>query len=164
MSIVSYKPSNPVHKAALRHLLVQYFAGLSWDDPKDAIPPSYVPKVLSLIAEMLARGDFWVYLAREKSKLCGFVIAQVDGEDKDWCKRPGWGFIRELYVLPGHRGRGIAGKLVRRAEASMLQSGASQAYLTTDLAGFWEAMGYKNTNEVYPGNGLTIYEKMLREE
>ena len=161
MSVLPYKPLNPVHKAALRHLLVQYFAGLDWKDPKDAIPPSYVPKILARIAEMLDQGDFWVYLAREKGALCGFVIAQIDGEGKDWRKRPGWGFVRELYVLPGHRGKGMAGKLVRRAEASMLHSGASRVYLTTDLTGFWEAMGYTDSGEVYEGNGGRIYTKEL---
>ena len=162
MRTVSYSPLNPIQKSALRHLLVQHFAGLRWNDPKDAIPPSYVPKILVRIAEMLYQGDFWVYLAREKGTLCGFVIAQIDSEGKDWCKRPGWGFIRELYVLPGHRGKGIAGKLVRHAEASLLQSGASQVYLTTDLSGFWETMGYLDTGEVYEGNGGKIYTKALR--
>jgi len=162
MKILPYNPSNPLQKSALRHLLVQYFAALDWKDPKDAIPPSYVPKILTRVAEMLAQGKFWVYLAREKSKLCGFVIAQIDGEGKDWCKRPGWGFIRELYVLPGYRGKGIAGKLVRRAEASLLQGGASQIYLTSDLTGFWEALGYENSGEIYEGNGGKIYTKTLK--
>ena len=163
MSILPYKPSNPMHKAALRHLLVQYFAGLDYADPRDAVPPAAVPKILILIAESLDQGGFWVYLAREKGALCGFVIAQIDSEGKDWCKRPGWGFTRELYVLPSHRGKGIAGKLVRRAEASMRQVGASQVYLTTDLAGFWEAMGYANSGEVYEGNGGMIYTKSFKE-
>ena len=163
MKILPCKPSNPVHKTALRHLLVQYFAGLDYKNPADAVPPSYVPKILAKIKDSLAQGDFWVYLAREKGALCGFVIAQIDSEGKDWCKRPGWGFVRELYVLPGHRERGIAGKLVRRAEASLLQSGASQAYLTTDLTGFWEAMGYANSGEVYEGNGGMIYTKSFKE-
>jgi len=163
MRVLSYDPSNPEHETALRHLLVQYFAALDWDNPNDAIPPSAVPKILSIIAESLAQGDFWVYLAREKGRLCGFVIAQIDGEGKDWCKRPGWGFIREIYVLPGFRSKGIAGKLVRRAEASMLKAGVSQIYLTTDLSGFWEGLGYKNSGEVYEGNGGKIYTKTLRE-
>jgi len=164
MRIVSYNPFNPAQESALRHLLVQYFAGLDYDNPKDAVPPSAVPKILSLIAESLARGGFWAYLARERDMLCGFVIAQIDGKGKDWRKRPGWGFIRELYVAPSYRGKGIAGKLVRRAEASILQGGASQVYLTTNLVGFWEAMGYIDSGEVYPGNGGKIYEKSLREE
>ena len=162
MKILPYNPSNPVTKAALRQLMVRYFAALDYADPRDAVPPSAMPKLLALIAESLYQGDFWVYLAREKGALCGFIIAQIDGEGKDWCKRPGWGFIRELYVLQSHRGRGIAGKLVRRAEASMLQGGASRVYLTTDLAGFWEAMGYSNTGEVYSGNGGKIYTKELK--
>ena len=161
MKILPYNPVSPIQKSALRHLLVQYFSSLDYADPRDAVPPSAMPKLLSLIAEGLYQGDFWVYLAREKSALCGFVIAQIDGEGKDWCKRPGWGFIRELYVLPSHRGKGVAGKLIRRAEQDMLRSGASQAYLTTDLAGFWEAMGYTDTGEIYSGNGGTIYEKEL---
>ena len=161
MKILPYTPLSPIQKSALRHLLMQYFAGLDWKDPKDAIPPSYVPKILARIAEMLYQGDFWVYLARENRALCGFIIAQIDSEGKDWCKRPGWGFIRELYVLPGHRGKGIAGKLVRRAEASMLQGGASRVYLTTDLTDFWEAMGYTDSGEIYEGNGGKIYEKEL---
>ena len=161
MRILPYKPLSPIQKPALRHLLVQYFAGLDWNNPKDAIPPSSVAKILARIAEMLAQGDFWVYLARERGALCGFVIAQIDGEDKDWCKRPGWGFVRELYVAPDHRGRGVAGKLVRRAEDSMQQGGASRVYLTTDLDGFWEAMGYADSNEIYEGNGGKIYTKEL---
>ena len=161
MRVLSYIPSNPEHKESLQRLLVQYFAGLDYADPRDAVPPSAVPKILLLIGESLAQGNFWVYLSQEKSTFCGFVIAQIDGEGKDWCKRPGWGFIRELYVLPGHRGKGVAGKLVRRAEASMLQAGASRVYLTTELAGFWEAVGYVNSGEVYEGNGGKIYTKEL---
>ena len=159
MKILEYKPANPVHKAALRQLMVRYFAELDWDNPRDAIPPSAVPKLLRLIADCLAQGEFWVCLAREKGVLCGFIAAQIDGEQKDWCKRPGWGFIRELYVEPQQRGKGIAGKLVRRAEASIQKSGAAQIYLTSELNGFWEAMGYTDSGEIYPGNGGKIYEK-----
>ncbi|MDR2687256.1 MAG: GNAT family N-acetyltransferase [Oscillospiraceae bacterium] len=164
MRILPYDPSERAHQTALRHLLVQYFAELDYANPKDAVPPSAVPKILSIVADCLAQGEFWTYLARDGGALRGFVIAQVDGEGKDWCKRPGWGFIRELYVAPSHRGKGVAGKLVRRAECSILQSGASRVYLTTDLTGFWEAMGYTNSGEVYEGNGGKIYTKSLRGE
>jgi len=161
MKIVPYQPSRFVHRRVLRHLLIDYFAEVPWENPEDTVPPSAVPKILRLQKKMLTQDRYWVYLAKERGVICGFIIAQIDGEDKDWCKRPGWGFVRELYVAPRHRRKGIAGQLVRQAEASLLQSGTVQLYLVSarDAYAFWEAMDYADSGEVYRGNGQKIYTK-----
>jgi len=153
MKILPYTPLSPIQKSALRHLLMQYFAGLDWKDPKDAIPPSYVPKILARIAEMLYQGDFWVYLARENRALCGFIIAQIDSEGKDWCKRPGWGFIRELYVLPGHRGKGIAKELVAYAKQWARERGCTELASDCEIENegsrvFHNSIGFQEANTI----------------
>lgn len=161
MKVIAYRPGRFAHRRALRLLLIEYFAQLHWARPEDAVPPSYVPKILRRVRKFLGEGGFWVYLARGGGKFCGFIMAQLDSEGKDWCRRPGWGFVRELYVAPRRRRQGVAGQLVRQAEAAMLQSGAAQIYLTSDSGAyaFWEAMGYADSGEVYDGNGNRIFVK-----
>lgn len=49
----------------------------------------------------------------------GFVIYQIDGIENDWCIHEGWGDIRELYVMPSLRKKGLGTQLLKFAEEEL---------------------------------------------
>ena len=62
--------------------------------------------------------------------------------------------LTELYVRAAHRRRGVAGALVRRAEALALEQGATELYLFTGrqnvgAQAFYERQGYRTRSVVY---------------
>jgi GNAT superfamily N-acetyltransferase len=62
--------------------------------------------------------------------------------------------LTELYVRAEHRRRGVAGALVRRAEALTLEQGATELYLFTGrqnvgAQAFYERQGYQTRSVVY---------------
>ncbi len=106
------------------------------------------------------RGINRIALAFVGSRPTGFAIYQVDSEESDWCKRPGWGFIREFCVSPPCRRRGIGRALVAYAEKALAPE-TDRLYLTAhdqDAAGFWRACGYRETGEI-DKNGNAVMEK-----
>lgn len=56
--------------------------------------------------------------------------------------------VGEIQLAPGWRGKGIAGRWVRRLEQAIRQSGGRSIWLWDDSKGFWQHMGYPN-----PGGG-----------
>ncbi len=87
----------------------------------------------------------------------GFSIYQIDDPASDWCKRPGWGFIREFFITPGHRMQGYGKALAAYTETQLRSMGAAKIYLTSeDAIGFWIACGYGNTNEICSNDLLVL--------
>ncbi|MDR0532255.1 MAG: GNAT family N-acetyltransferase [Oscillospiraceae bacterium] len=144
------------HRKAFTQLLADHFAQLD-----NVVPPAYIPNLAEHIANTQTQGEFWVWLGLSNGKPAGFLIAQIDGEGKDWCKRPGWGFCREVYVDPAARGKGLARGLVAQMEQTLFSSGARNVYLTTQAGGFWQALGYSDSGQVDEGNGLRVFTKRL---
>lgn len=96
----------------------------------------------------------------EGGKLYGFMEFQVDHAAMDWNYRPGQGFIRECFVRPEERNRGLAGLMLQAAEQRFRQLGISQLYLTCDDAcHIWERLGFRNSGEVCDINEGKIYTK-----
>ena len=89
----------------------------------------------------------------------GFVVYQVDSPEADWCKRPGWGLIREFCILPEFRRRGYGTRLAEYAEKRLFEK-TDRLYLTAhDGAGeFWASCGFTDTGEDDP-NDCRIFEK-----
>lgn len=90
----------------------------------------------------------------------GFAIYQVDSPESDWCKRPGWGLVREFSVLPEFRRRGCGTKLAAYVEEKLLES-TDRIYLTAHdqaAVSFWSACGYRDTGETFT-NGCRLMEK-----
>ena len=52
-----------------------------------------------------------VAVLQSEGKSIGFCVYQIDTPASDWCKRQGWGMLREFYVEKSYRGRGF-GKAV----------------------------------------------------
>ena len=152
MTIIPYeKPlRDPFHK-----LLSDYFTELDSGIPENIIREELTP----LIERQLDSLVIHTALCEENSILVGFVIYQIDSEKSDWCKRPGWGFIREFYIAPGFRHRGYGAAMATYAEEHLKQLGSSGLYLTSDTAvDFWVKCGYRNTHEIC-SNDLEIFTK-----
>lgn len=102
-------------------------------------------------------------LALEGDAVIGFSEFQIDTEESDWCKRPGWGCIREFCVAKEHRGKGIGTTLARDSEKQLVQMGAKEIYLTSDTAiPFWEKCGYYNTRELCSNDIYILTKSMVK--
>ena len=155
MNILDY---NAALRSQIEELLVTYFTvDLNSDIPEDIIRG----KLMDLIRKQIENGVIHVAIAMDDHSAIGFSIYQIDSAESDWCKRPGWGFIREFCIKKPYRHRGFGAILAAYSEEKLLQLGASQIYLTSDDAvDFWIHCGYQKTNEIC-SNGLPILEKHL---
>lgn len=67
----------------------------------------------------------------------------------------------EFYVIPAYRRQGYGTAMFRRLHGLFASHGVKRLYLTADpVTGkpFWEWIGFQNTGERSPENGLSIYE------
>ncbi len=102
-----------------------------------------------------------ILVATHEDQLVGFLSFQIDSEKSNWNERPGWGFLRELYVRRDLRRCGVGTALGQVALDVLAKSGATQCYLTTDSAfEFWESVGFTRTGEMAP-NGSEMLERQL---
>ena len=116
-------------------------------------------RILPLIRRQFDAGIIRVSCAMEGETPVGFSVFQIDSPESDWCKRPGWGFIREFYVIPAYRKQGTGAALAAHTEQALRAMGASQLYLTaTEAVPFWQRCGWHLTEELC-SNGQYILEK-----
>ena len=155
MNVIDY---NAMLHSQFEELLVTYFTvDLNSDIPEDIIRS----KLMNLINRQTAEKVIHVAIAMDDDIPVGFSIYQIDTPDSDWCKRPGWAFIREFHVARSCRHRGFGSALAAYSEEKLLQLGTRRIYLTSDdAADFWIHCGYKKTNEIC-SNDLPILEKVL---
>lgn len=153
MNIVNYDQALHEPFAAL---VADYFIReLESDIPEDIVRG----KLMELILKQWEQQILHIAIALEDGSPVGFSIYQIDTPKSDWCKREGWGFIREFYVSPGHRKQGIGSALAEYSDIHLRQLGAAQIYLTSDNAiPFWLRCGYRDSGE-QASNGLNILEK-----
>ncbi len=71
--------------------------------------------------------DDGLVLARDGDEPVGFVMFAVEGGSYE--QRVDRGVVRNLYVRPAHRGRGIGGELLRAAERALADRGADRVSL-----------------------------------
>lgn len=152
MRIIEYTPEL---RCAFEEMLVEYFIReLQSDVPEDIIRDKLLPH----IQRYVEKGIVHVSIAVEESPI-GFSIYQIDSEESDWCKRPGWGFIREFWISKACRSKGYGRILAEYTEHQLRALGAEQLYLTSDDAvGFWKKCGWRNSHELC-SNGLEILTK-----
>lgn len=70
-----------------------------------------------------------VLVGEDAGNIIGFLCLQTL---RSMCYDSAWVEITELYVVPGHRGRGIGEALVRDAEVRAKNAGASEMLLRTN--------------------------------
>lgn len=129
-------------QAQFEKLFSDYYAELGCDDD--------VPHLLSeyVICDLLA-GLIKIELIKDGETFAGFVIYQIDDIDNEWNKKEGWGDIREIYVVPPLRCRGLGRFLLYTAEFKLRESGADKCYALPSEGSekFFEACGYAKSRE-----------------
>ncbi len=152
---MTIQPYSKSKRAQLSDMMTAYMTELKCDIPEEIIRG----KLADIIDRQCESGIIRVDLAIEGAACIGFSVYQIDSPDSDWCKRPGWGFIREFYVLPACRKQGTGKKLSEHTEQELRSMGAGQLYLTaTDAAPFWQKCGWMLT-EALCSNDQYILEK-----
>lgn len=146
MHILTY--TSPLHDP-FANLLVAYFTELDIGIPEEVIRS----KILPLILQEQHSKTLEIALMQEHDQYTGFSIYQIDSPDSDWCKRPGWGCIREFYIRPHLRRNGFGRVLAQWTEARLREMGATGLYLTADDAlPFWAACGFHRCDEICSNN------------
>lgn len=139
-------------------LFEQYYTELDCGEDVKHLLDEYI------IADCLA-GLIKIDLIYEDGGLAGFAIYQIDETDNDWNLKEGWGNVREIYVSPSFRRRGLGKFLLYTAEMKLRESGAEKAYcLPYEKAeSFFTACGYKKTAAYCEELDCNIFEKTCLE-
>ena len=82
-------PYSKRYRPQLEDSMVAYMAELSSDIPEHIIRT----KLFDTIHSLLDTGVIRIDLAFDGNSPAGFSVYQLDTQERDWCKRPGWGFI-----------------------------------------------------------------------
>lgn len=162
ISFILYDKENINYYEGFLKLFSDYFDEICADNPKDNIPKHILLKIINIIGEEIQKHKEWLYLCYKGTDLIGFSIAQIDTPNNPMCKRNGWGFIREFYIIPSCRRNGFAEQMYNFIEKIIVKNGTTNIYLTANTDNgipFWEAMGYSFTGKNDDKNGNRIYEK-----
>ena len=94
-------------------------------------------------------GLFDVSVAEVEGSVVGFIIFQIDDLINDWNFKEGFGDVRELYVAPAFRRRGLGSALLSFAENALAASGATEIYTlpVEECESFFTARGYADSGE-----------------
>ena len=127
-------------------MLITYFN----DDMKCNWSSEFIEdKIFGLFEEKWSKKIIYIDVLEENKQLIGFAIYQIDTPQSDWCKKEGWGFVRELYIQKGYRQQGYGFKLVKNIERCLINKNVKDIYLNADDAIiFWNKCNYISTNEV----------------
>lgn len=136
-------------------MLVDYFGELESGIPEHIIRG----RLLDLLLGLRQKDILHIAIATENGTPVGFSLYQIDTPESDWCKKEGWGCIREFYIAKAYRRKGFGTALAAFSERHLRKLGVKQLYLTADTAvPFWERCGYRNTYELC-SNDLEIMTK-----
>ena len=106
---------------------------------------------------------FSAAVAVDGETLWGFIIYQTDAPENEWCFRDGDGDIREIYVTPTHRKRGVGKQLLAFAENELSLGGVKCIYLlpTEENENFFIGCGYKDLGDYCAELDNKVFEKAL---
>ncbi len=135
-------------------LFKAYYAELGCEDDAETVVEDYV--VPDLLAGLLR-----VDVVEDDGAPAGFVIYQRDEIDNDWNFKEGWGDIREIYVHPSFRRKGLGRFLLYTAEMRLDESGTERAYClpTPSALPFFKACGYADCGEYDEETDCPVYIK-----
>ena len=141
-------------RADFEKLFGDYYAELGCDDDCAHLLSEYV------IPDLLA-GLIKIDILRNDGVISGFVIYQTDDIVNDWNFKEGWGDVREIYVVPALRRTGAGTLLLYTAEMRLRESGTDKSYAlpAESAVPFFEACGYKKTDEYNPDLDCAVYVK-----
>lgn len=140
--MIQVSPLRDVTKKNFEKLFADYYTELGCDDDASHLLGEYViPDALAGLCriDIICDGD----------ECAGFAIYQIDDIDNDWNFKEGWGDIREIYIAPTFRKKGLGKFLLYTAEMKLKESGAKRAYClpAEGTQGFFTACGYASSDE-----------------
>lgn len=153
--VVDYAPEHEAAASGLMAELQDFERALSHDRSNGAqIARDHLAYLLSLCARHSGK----LFVALDGEEVIGFAVVFLESEDEDdehllpEFKRYGW--LSDLYVKPGHRGTGVATRLLQRCERHCAGLGVRQLRLSTLAANagarrFYENAGYSERDVVY---------------
>ena len=135
-------------------LFRDYYSELGCDDDCDHLLKEYV------LADYLA-GLISIELIDDGNDTSGFVIYQIDGIENEWNFKEGFGDVREIYVVPSRRRKGLGKLMLYTAEFKMKELGAQKCYCLPyeEAVPFFAACGYLKTDGYNPDLDCPVYEK-----
>lgn len=147
---------SPALQESFDTLFVAYFLeDLQVAATEAGIRSKLCPFIHNLWEKQIIRIDLLIL----ETEPIGFSIYQIDTPESDWCKKEGWGFIREFYIHPDFRHLGYGTLLANHTVAMLSQMGSAQIYLTADDAReFWLRCGFHQTEEIC-SNDLPVFVK-----
>ena len=147
-------PLKDTDRAVFEKLFTEYYAELDCADDAAHLVDEYI------IPDMCA-GLLHIDLIAEDGEICGFVIYQIDDIVNEWNLKEGWGDIREIYISPSRRKKGLGKFLLYSAEMKLKEAGAEKSYCLPfeGAAPFFNACGYSETDEYCEDLDCNIFEK-----
>ncbi|MGN0817689.1 MAG: GNAT family N-acetyltransferase [Candidatus Coproplasma sp.] len=135
-------PLKDVKKDEFYRLFTEYYDELGCEDDAEHLLDEYV------LADYLC-GLLSIDLIDDGDRTVGFIIYQIDGIENEWCKKEGFGDVREIYVSPSARRKGLGKFMLFSAEMKLKESGAKQAYALPCEGSeeFFAACGYTDGGE-----------------
>lgn len=132
---------------AFEKLFCDYYAELDCEDDPLHLFKEYV--LPDLKAGLFRTGVAIKESNNRGGEIVGFVIFQIDDVLNDWNFKEGCGDVRELYVIPSLRKKGIGRALLSFAEAALKADGASEIYTlpTEESERFFIKCGYADAGE-----------------
>ena len=139
---MTVRPVRESDYSAFEKLFCDYFAELDCEEEP-------LPLFTDWLLPDLKAGLFDVGVCEVDGVIAGFVIFQIDDIINDWNFKEGFGDVRELYVAPAFRRRGLGTALLRFAEAALAKSGATEIYTlpVEETESFFTARGYTDGGE-----------------
>ena len=129
--------------SAFEKLFCDYYRELDCEDDPLHLFNEYVAPDLK--AELFRVG----VAVAEGGEIVGFVILQIDDLINDCNFKEGCGDVRELYVAPAHRKKGLGRALLQYAETELIKGGADEIYTlpVEESEKFFIKCGYADTGE-----------------
>ncbi|MCD8294525.1 MAG: GNAT family N-acetyltransferase [Clostridia bacterium] len=152
--MIAVLPLQDIRMNDFEPLFIAYYEELDCeDDAKETLDGYVMPDVLA--------GLIFVDLIYDEDVPCGFAIRQIDDIDNDWCWREGWGDIREMYIAPDFRRKGLGKFLLYTEEMKLREAGATKSYClpVVESEPFFAACGYEKTDEFDSGTACYVFEK-----
>ncbi len=136
-------------------LFADYYNELGCDENVPHLVEEYIlPDLLT--------GLLSIDMLKHDETFAGFVIYQTDDINNDWNFKEGWGNIREIYVTPSLRRRGLGKFLLYTAEMKLKEKGTEKSYCLPDERAeeFFTACGYTKTDGYNSELDCFVYEKL----
>lgn len=147
-------PLKDTDRKEFEKLFEKYYSELDCADDTAHLVDEYI------IPDMLS-GLLQIDLISDDGEISGFVIYQIDDIVNDWNFKEGWGDIREIYISPSRRRKGLGRFLLYSAEMKLKEAGARKAYCLPfeKAVPFFTACGYSDSNEYCEDLDCNIFEK-----